>query len=81
MIALGRRKRHLGIMLGSRAIKADGAEAIACSYLLLTVLIGVGAQYLFGWWWIDSVASLGVLYFLLKEGREAFSGDNCCDDD
>lgn len=80
MIALGRRKRHLGAMLDSRALKADGAEAIACSYLSLTVLIGLAAQYVFGWWWIDAVASLGVIYFLIKEGREAFSDEDCCDD-
>ncbi len=80
MVALGRRKRHLGSILESRALKADGAEAIACSYLSLIVLTGLGAQYVFGWWWIDAVASLGVLCFLIKEGREAFSDDDCCYD-
>jgi len=80
MLWLARRKRALATALNSRALRADSAEAIACAYLSLTVLLGLSAQYLFGWWWIDSIASLGVLYFLIREGREAFSGDDCCGD-
>ncbi len=30
--------------------------------------------------WIDSVASLAILWLLVKEGREAWTGGNCCVD-
>jgi hypothetical protein len=30
-----------------------------------------------GAWWIDGVGSLAIVYFLVKEGREAWSGDDC----
>jgi divalent metal cation (Fe/Co/Zn/Cd) transporter len=77
MLWLGRQKRRLAAELGSAALRADSAEAIACAYLSLTVLLGLSAQYLFGWWWIDAAASFGVLYFLVREGWEAVSGGGC----
>ena len=30
---------------------------------------------LFGWWWADPVAALGMTYFLVAEGREAWRGE------
>jgi hypothetical protein len=33
---------------------------------------------LFGWWWLDSAASLVLIPFLIKEGREAVSGECSC---
>jgi hypothetical protein len=32
----------------------------------------------FGFWWIDSAGSLAIVWLLVKEGREAWTGD-CCD--
>jgi divalent metal cation (Fe/Co/Zn/Cd) transporter len=40
-------------------------------------MIGLGATWLFGWWWLDSVAALALIPFLIKEGREAIRGE-CC---
>ena len=34
---------------------------------------------LFGFWWIDSIGSLAIVWLLIKEGREAWSGE-CCGD-
>jgi len=31
-----------------------------------------------GAWWVDSLASFAIVYFLIKEGREAWVGDECC---
>lgn len=39
------------------------------------------ADALFGWWWADPVAALGVVVLLVREGREAISADHvddCC---
>jgi divalent metal cation (Fe/Co/Zn/Cd) transporter len=32
----------------------------------------------FGWWWADPVAALGMTYFLVREGREAWKGVDTC---
>jgi divalent metal cation (Fe/Co/Zn/Cd) transporter len=72
MLALVRRKRALADRLGSRALRADAAESIACLWLSLVVVIGLLAQFVFGAWWIDAVTSLAIVWFLLREGREAW---------
>jgi divalent metal cation (Fe/Co/Zn/Cd) transporter len=42
-----------------------------CSYLSLTLLLGLGLNALLGWWWADPIAALAMLPFVLHEGREA----------
>jgi len=64
-------KKRIASEINSRALRADALETLACTYLSLTLLIGLGANALFGWWWADPVAALAMVYFLLKEGREA----------
>lgn len=79
MYALSRAKIWVADALGSRSLRADAAEAITCGYLSVAVVIGLVAQILFRAWWVDSVTSLAIVYFLLKEGREAWQGDDCCE--
>ena len=71
-------KRHVAAGLGSAALKADAAETQLCTYLSAVVLVGLAANSLFGWWWMDPVAGLVVAALALKEGWEAWrSGDLC----
>ena len=42
------------------------------------VLIGLAANSLFGWWWMDPIAGLGVALLAIKEGREAWSSGELC---
>ncbi len=58
--------------IGSRALRAEAKETLACSYLSLTLLIGLGANAVWGWWWADPVAALAMAPWLIHEGREAF---------
>jgi len=37
-------------------------------------VLGLLAQLLFAAWWIDSAASIAIVGFLVKEGREAWRG-------
>ena len=37
------------------------------------------AQWVLGAWWVDPVASLAVVWLLVREGREAWAGEECCD--
>ncbi len=78
MYALSRAKIRVADDLGSRALRADAVEAITCGYLSAVVVVGLIAQVLFHLWWVDSVTSLAIVYLLVKEGREAWSGDECC---
>jgi cation diffusion facilitator family transporter len=64
-------KKKIATEIQSRALRADALETLACSYLSLTLLLGLGANALFGWWWADPVAALAMVYFLVKEGTEA----------
>ena len=78
MIWLARAKRRVAIALGSRALEADSFQTTACFWLSLIVLAGVGLNAAFGWWWADPVAGLVMIWFLVREGREAWSGEDTC---
>lgn len=68
--------------LGSAALRAEAKETLACSYLSAALLLGLGANAALGWWWADPVAALVMVPWLVKEGREGLSGEECgCDDD
>ena len=76
---LATRKIDLADRLGSRALRADAVESITCGWLSVVAVVSLAAQAIFGAWWIDSVGSLAILWFLLKEGREAWRGECCAD--
>lgn len=71
MPVLARAKKRIGAEIGSQALKADGSCSIVCAYMAWTVLVGVVFTALLGWWWIDSLAALALVYFVVKEGIEA----------
>ncbi|MBC5802927.1 MAG: cation transporter [Candidatus Eremiobacteraeota bacterium] len=79
MYALSRAKIKVADALRSRALRTDAVEAVACGYLSVVVVIGLIAQVIFRAWWVDGVTSLAIVYFLVKEGREAWGGDDCCE--
>jgi divalent metal cation (Fe/Co/Zn/Cd) transporter len=79
MYFLSRRKLRLAEALGSRALRTDAIESITCGWLSLVVVAALMAQVAIGAWWVDAAASLGVVWFLVREGREAWAGEQCCD--
>jgi divalent metal cation (Fe/Co/Zn/Cd) transporter len=81
MPVLARAKRRVGADLDARSVVADSNQTMACVYLSVVVFVGLGLNAVFGWWWADPVAALGVVVFLVVEGREAFDAervDDCC---
>ncbi len=78
MPTLGLLKKRLAKQLGSKALEADAIETLVCAYLSFALLLGLGLNALFGWWWADPVAALAMVYFIVKEGWEAVSGEDCC---
>lgn len=68
--------------LGSAALRAEAKETLACSYLSLALLLGLGANAWLGWWWADPAAAMAMVPWLIAEGREGLSGEECgCDDE
>lgn len=76
---LGIAKRRLVVRLKSRALAADGMETLLCAYLSGTLILGLGANGLFGCWWADPVAGLAIAGFIVREGLETWRGDSCAD--
>lgn len=71
-------KRRAAARMGSVALKADAAETQLCTYLSAVVFLGLAANTLAGWWWMDPIAGFIVAALAVKEGREAWvSGDLC----
>ena len=79
MYFLAKRKLKVAEALGSRALRADAMESITCGWLSLMVVVALVAQAALGAWWVDAVASLAIVWFLVREGREAWELRDCCD--
>jgi len=75
---LAYRKIAVAEKLRSRALRADAMEAVTCGWLSFVVVISLAAQWALGAWWIDGLASLAIVWLLVKEGREAWAGRECC---
>ncbi len=58
-------------------LAAEARETIACSYLSLTAFVGVVATSALGWWWLDPVAALAMVPWLVREGLEDWRGEVC----
>jgi divalent metal cation (Fe/Co/Zn/Cd) transporter len=59
------------------ALAAEAKETIACSYLTFTALAGLLAIALLGWWWLDALAALCMVPWLVREGIEGVRADAC----
>jgi divalent metal cation (Fe/Co/Zn/Cd) transporter len=79
MPLLGRAKTRLGAQLGSSATAGEGAQNMLCAYMAGGVLVGLLANAVIGWWWLDPVIGLGIAGLAVQEGREAWAGNVCAD--
>lgn len=72
MPILAYNKYKVGKSIGSRALIADSKETLVCVFLSFALFIGLGANYLFGFWLADPITGLIIVAFLFKEGYELF---------
>lgn len=74
-------KLRVAKRIGSAALKADAICSVTCAYMSFTLLIGLLLNTFFGFWWADALAALALVYFILREGREALhearTGETC----
>jgi divalent metal cation (Fe/Co/Zn/Cd) transporter len=74
-------KARVGEALHSTATKSEGRQTMLCAYLSGALLVGLGANAAFGWWWADPIAALVIAAVALNEGRRAWRGEgggDCC---
>jgi len=79
MPPLARAKVKVAHALGSAATKAEGRQNRLCAYLSAGLLVGLGANAFLDWWWADPAAALLIAGVAVREGREAWRGEACCD--
>lgn len=70
MPLLAFKKYRVGREIQSRALIADSKETLACFFLSLALLLGLGCNYLFGFWQADPLAGVIIALFLFREGWE-----------
>jgi len=61
-------KYKIGKQINSKALVADSKETLACAFLSVALLLGLGANYLFGFWPADPIVGLIIVAFLFREG-------------
>ena len=66
------RKLITGKAIESDALIADSKETLACAFLSLALLLGLGLNYLFNFWQADALAGLVIVFYLFKEGHEVW---------
>lgn len=72
-------KRRTGEALGSPSLIGDSKETLACAWLSVALLLGLGLNAAFRMWWADPVAGLVIVVFLVREGLELVRGGcDCC---
>ncbi|KUI28040.1 hypothetical protein AU196_05505 [Mycobacterium sp. IS-1742] len=72
-------QRRAGRELGSVSAVADSKQTLLCTYLSAVLLAGLVLNSAFGWSWADPVAALVIAAVAVREGREAWRGETCCD--
>jgi divalent metal cation (Fe/Co/Zn/Cd) transporter len=76
MPLLAKAKSGANQVIQSASLRADIAETISCAYLAAITLAGLGLSMLLGWWWVQYVAALALLIWLIPETREALEANH-----
>jgi divalent metal cation (Fe/Co/Zn/Cd) transporter len=79
MPVLAAAKRRVAQKLHSSATVKEASQTQLCAYLSIALLVGLLANALAGWWWADPLAALVIAGVAVKEGRESWRGEGCCD--
>jgi divalent metal cation (Fe/Co/Zn/Cd) transporter len=79
MPLLARAKQRVGRELNSSATVSEASQNMICAYLSVALLVGLGANVVFGWWWADPSAALVIAGVAAREGIESWRGQACCD--
>lgn len=78
MPAIGLAKTRLARHLDSEATAGEGTQNLLCAAQALAVLIGLGIHAVTGANWVDPVIALMLAGWAVREGWEAWRGEDCC---
>ncbi len=62
----------------SRSFLADARQTLACFFLSVALLVGLGLNYFFGLWQADPITGLIISAVLLKEGYSTLVYQELC---
>ncbi len=71
-------KYKIGKSMASSSLVADSKQTLACVFLSLALLIGLGLNYLYGIWWADPAVGFFIVAFLIREGFNTLKQENLC---
>jgi divalent metal cation (Fe/Co/Zn/Cd) transporter len=71
-------KYKTGKDLDAKSLVADSKQTLACVFLSVALLIGLGLNYSYGIWQADPLVGLVVVVFLMKEGYTALKEEKLC---
>lgn len=63
-------KYQTGKKINSRSLITDSKQTLACIFLSFALLLGLGLNYLYGFWQADPIVGLIIGIFLFREGHE-----------
>lgn len=73
MLLLAWGKKVTGQALANPVLIKEGNVTLVDAMLAAAVLTGLLVNAITGWWWADPLAGLVIVYYGLKEGREALA--------
>ena len=73
MFALAAGKSRTGAALGNPVLSAEGGITMIDGILATAVLVGLILNAVLGWWWADPLAGYVLLYYAVREAREALT--------
>lgn len=71
-------KYRTGKTINSRSLVADSKQTLVCCILSVALLIGLGLNYLYGFWQADPIVGLITVFFLVREGYIALKEEKLC---
>jgi divalent metal cation (Fe/Co/Zn/Cd) transporter len=78
MPLLSAAQRQAGRQLSSASAVADSKQTLLCTYLSAVLLIGLLLNSILGWSWADPLAALIIATVAVREGIQAWRGQDCC---
>ncbi len=71
-------KRRVARAVNACSLLADATQTLGCICLSIALLVGLGLNYLFGWWQADPIAGLLIAAYLAWEGVRALNDRHPC---
>lgn len=75
MLLLAGGKGITGRALGNAVLMKESNVTLIDALLAAAVLAGLVVNAVASWWWADTFAGFVIVYYGIKEGREAFFGE------